>query len=119
MSASDVLHPAQFHGTNARLSEGDLIVPGFRDSQYDVYDEKHHVFSASRSDQAGAYASHARALASMGEISGPAESHVYEVEHTGPVEPVPSPGNPNITYYRSKYPAKVVREVPKGKFPLW
>jgi len=120
MSAHNVMNSKQFfHGTNATLKPGDLINPGHRPSQYNVYDEAHHVFSAGRADQAGAYASYARSLARMGEITGPAESHVYEVEHTGPVEAIPSPGNPAVTYYRSRHPARVISEVPKGDFPLW
>lgn len=120
MTAHDAMNPVQFfHGTNAVLAPGDMINPGHRKSQYDYADEAHHVFTASRADEAGSYASFARHLARMGEIPGPAESHVYEVEHTGPAEPIPSPYNDAVVYQRSKQPARVIREVPKGNFPLW
>jgi hypothetical protein len=111
MAASDHLGP-QFHGTNAALQPGDLINPGHRPSQYSYADEAHHVFSAGTPHQAGEYASFAKMLAGMGEIPGPEESHVYEVEHTGPTEPVQHPTNPSVTYYRSQSPARVLRELP-------
>lgn len=113
MSADDHLsQPQFFHGTNARLSPGDHITPGYRKSQYDVLDEATHVFTTTSQGKAGSYANWARSLAGMGEIPGPQERHVYEVEHTGPYESVPSPMNPATIYQRSKHPARVVREVP-------
>lgn len=111
MAASDHLGP-QFHGTNAALKPGDFINPGHRESQYNYADEAHHVFSAGSPHQAGDYARFAKALAGMGEIPGPEEAHVYQVEHTGPTEPVPNPTNPDVIYHRGKAPLRVVSELP-------
>lgn len=95
-----------FHGTQAELAAGDMLVPGRR-SNYRPDVIMNHVYFTARVEGAGLAAELA------GETGTP---HVYLVEPTGEFENDPNvtdkkfPGNPTRSY-RSTSPLRVVGEV--------
>ena len=95
-----------FHGTQADLREGDLLVAGHR-SNYRPEVVMNHVYFTAISDGAGLAAELA---------PGDTAPRVYRVEPTGEFENDPNvtdkkfPGNPTRSY-RSAAPLRVVAEV--------
>jgi len=95
-----------YHGTKARLREGDLLRPGFR-SNYRPEVVMNHIYFTALRDGAGLAAELA---------AGDGEPHVYAVEPTGAFEDDPNvtdkkfPGNPTRSF-RSSAPLKVIGEV--------
>ncbi len=104
--ANDVSSVKFYHGTNANLKPGDLIVPGYR-SNYGNRKKASYVYLTATLDAAiwGA---------ELAEGEGP--GRIYIVEPSGPIEDDPNltdkkfPGNPTKSY-RSRDPLKVVGEV--------
>ena len=95
-----------YHGTNAKLKIGDLLVAGHR-SNFRPEVVMNHIYFSARLDIAGLAADVA-----PGEESG----HVYLVEPTGDFEDDPNvtdkkfPGNPTRSY-RSSEPLRIVEEI--------
>jgi hypothetical protein len=95
-----------YHGTKARLREGDLLTPGFR-SNYRPEVVMNHIYFTALRDGAGLAAELA---------AGDGEPRVYLVEPTGTFEDDPNvtdkkfPGNPTRSF-RSSTPLKVIGEV--------
>ena len=95
-----------YHGTKARLREGDLLRPGFR-SNYRPEVVMNHIYFTALRDGAGLAAELA---------AGDGEPRVYAVEPTGAFEDDPNvtdkkfPGNPTRSF-RSSAPLKVIGEV--------
>lgn len=98
MSASRSLG-RQFHGTQAVLQPGDLIVPTEKRT---ADSSGQHVYFSPHEHVARSYSQRAALRESPG--------HVYEVEPLGPVEPDPNVVTPGISYRAPK--ARVVRRVP-------
>lgn len=98
-----------FHGTNAELRTGELLIAGFR-SNYRPEIVMNHIYFTALRDGAGLAAEIAV------ELSGNGEPRVYLVEPTGDFENDPNvtdkkfPGNPTRSY-RSKEPLRIVDEV--------
>ena len=95
-----------FHGTKARLKQGDLIKPGYN-SNYGKRTIAAYVYLSGTLNAAIWGAELA-----LGEEPG----RIYVVEATGPVEDDPNltdkkyPGNPTLSY-RTKDPLRVIGEV--------
>jgi len=102
MAASDHLNKAQFHGTKAELSPGDLIEPNKYPKSYQPYGEdsdpepRKHTYLTSRQ-------------AYVTEHYGP---NVYHVEPTGPVSH--DPEYKHKAMLRSEHPLRVVRQVSRN-----
>lgn len=95
-----------YHGTKAKLKQGDLIEPGFH-SNYGKRKKASYVYLTATLDAAiwGA------------ELAlGDGPGSIYVVEPTGPMENDPNltdkkfPGNPTKSY-RSQHPLRVIGEV--------
>jgi hypothetical protein len=95
-----------YHGTKARLKQGDLITPGFN-SNYGKRKQASYVYLTATVEAAVWGAELA-----LGEEPG----KIYIVEPTGPIEDDPNltdkrfPGNPTKSY-RSRSPLRVLGEL--------
>ncbi len=104
--AYDLSSQTFYHGTKARLTQGDLIEPGFS-SNYGKRKKAAYVYLTATLDAAIWGAELA-----FGEDPG----RIYVVEPTGPIEDDPNltdkkyPGNPTKSY-RSRHPLRVSGEV--------
>jgi rifampin ADP-ribosylating transferase len=97
-----------YHGTAAKLKDGDLIVPGFASNYQNGRISNHVYFSSMVASLA------AQMAAALTGAQG--RGHVYIVEPTGPFEDDPNVtnkrfrGNPTKSY-RSRHPLRIIREV--------
>lgn len=97
-----------YHGTAARLSAGDMLMPGYG-SNYQKGRVSNHIYFSSM------VASLAAQLA-VALTEGTGRGHVYIVEPTGPFEDDPNVtnkrfrGNPTKSF-RSKHPLRIVGEL--------
>jgi len=105
-SAKDLSSQTFYHGTKAKLKQGDLIEPGFN-SNYGKRNKASYIYLTATMDAAIWGAELA-----LGEGPG----RIYIVEPTGPIEDDPNltdkkfPGNPTKSY-RSRNPLRVSGEV--------